>query len=205
MSGATVYIKLDQNILTKKETVFLKEIAEISCSDKDTENKIKTIPFPCGGEGKPGRYVHSAVEIIAAVTERFPGVHVETMGASDFIMTLEKRQQPPAAWERIKTAVVCLLTFFGAAFCIMTFNNDVDITTLFGQLFEQFTGRASDGFTVLEISYSIGVGAGILIFFNHFSRKKTTSDPTPLQVEMRSYEDDINTALIETKERKGRV
>lgn len=204
MSNVTVYIKFDQNILTKKEKVFLKEIAEISCSDKNIENKIKMLSFSCGGDGKPGRYVHSVVEIISIVTAQFPDIYVQTIGESDFIITLEKGKQPSSVWEWLKTGAVCLLTFFGAAFCIMTFNNDVDITTLFGQLFEQFTGRTSDGFTVLEISYSIGVGAGILIFFNHFSRKKITSDPTPLEVEMRSYEDDINTALIETDERKGK-
>ncbi len=204
MSKITVYMKFDQNILTKKEKIFLKEIAEISCSDKNIENKIKMLSFSCGGDGKPGRYVHSVVEIISIVTAQFPDIYVQTIGESDFIITLEKGKQPSSVWEWLKTGAVCLLTFFGAAFCIMTFNNDVDITTLFGQLFEQFTGRTSDGFTVLEISYSIGVGAGILIFFNHFSRKKITSDPTPLEVEMRSYEDDINTALIETDERKGK-
>ena len=204
MSKITVYMKFDQNILTKKEKIFLKEIAEISCSDKNIENKIKMLSFSCGGDGKPGRYVHSVVEIISIVTAQFPDIYVQTIGESDFIITLEKGKQPSSVWEWLKTGAVCLLTFFGAAFCIMTFNNDVDITTLFGQLFEQFTGRTSDGFTVLEISYSIGVGAGILIFFNHFSIKKITSDPTPLEVEMRSYEDDINTALIETDERKGK-
>ena len=40
MSKITVYMKFDQNILTKKEKIFLKEIAEISCSDKNIENVV---------------------------------------------------------------------------------------------------------------------------------------------------------------------
>lgn len=202
MSNTTVYMKFDQNILAKKDKLLLKEIAEISSSDKEMENKIKVLSFQSGGNGKPGRYVHSVVEIISLVTKEFPNVQINPMGETDFIITVEKEKQPGMVWEWSKTAAVCLLTFFGAAFCIMTFNNDVDLTTLFQQLFEQFTGETSDGFTILEISYSIGVGLGILIFFNHFSHKKMTSDPTPLEVEMRSYEDDINTALIETDGRK---
>jgi len=94
-----------------------------------------------------------------------------------------------------------LLAFFGAAFSIMAFNNDVGITTLFGQLYEIFTGETSNGFTLLEISYSIGVGLGILIFFHNFARKKNASDTTPLEVEMRTYEDDIDTTMIEANGR----
>jgi stage V sporulation protein AA len=84
----------------------------------------------------------------------------------------------------------------------MAFNNDVGITGLFGQLYQIFTGKASDGFTILEISYSIGVGLGILLFFHHFAREKGNSDPTPLEVEMRTYEDDVNATIIEGEGRR---
>lgn len=202
MSNDTVYMKLDQNVLTKNDKVLLKDIAEIVSSNKDLENKIKVLSFASGGNGKPGRYIHSVVEVISLVQKEFPNIQIYAIGESDFIITVEKSKQPGKVWEWSKTIAVSLLTFFGAAFCIMTFNNDVDLTTLFQQLFEQFTGRTSDGFTILEITYSVGVGVGILIFFNHFGRQKLTSDPTPLEVEMRSYEDDINTTLIETDGRK---
>ena len=88
----------------------------------------------------------------------------------------------------------------------MAFNNDIGITNLFGQLYRQFTGEASDGFTVLEVTYSLGVGIGILVYFNHFSRKKRTTDPSPLEVEMRTYEDEVDTTLIEAegREMKGK-
>ena len=98
--------------------------------------------------------------------------------------------------------LVCVLSFFGAAFSIMAFNNDIGITNLFGQLYRQFTGEASNGFTVLEITYSLGVGIGILIYFNHFSKKKRVTDPSPLEVEMRTYEDEVNATVIEAEERE---
>ena len=83
----------------------------------------------------------------------------------------------------------------------MTFNNDVDIPKLFAQIYQQFTGTPSSGFTVMEFSYSIGLGLGILLFFNHFGGRKITADPTPLEVEMRTYEDEIDTTLIERSTR----
>ena len=60
-----------------------------------------------------------------------------------------------------------------------------------------------EDFTVLEICYSIGLFLGIMIFFNHLGRKKITHDPTPIQVEMRTYEKDVDTTFIENCGRKG--
>lgn len=90
-----------------------------------------------------------------------------------------------------------MATFFGTAFAIMSFNNDVDVTTLFSQLYEQVTGVESDGFTVLEITYSIGIGAGVLFFFNHFGKVKISKEPTPMQIQMRVYEEDVDKTIVE--------
>lgn len=64
----------------------------------------------------------------------------------------------------LKIVFVVLISFFGAAFSAMAFNNDVDTVTMFGQIYQLVTGRTSDGFTILEITYSIGLIVGILIF-----------------------------------------
>ena len=103
----------------------------------------------------------------------------------------------------MKTAFVAAVTCFGAAFSIMAFNNDVDVTKLFGQIYELVTGQETGGFTILEITYSIGITAGILIFFNHFGKKRFTEDPTPMEVQMRLYENEIQTTLAEDAARKG--
>ena len=92
------------------------------------------------------------------------------------------------------------VSFFGAAFSIMTFNNDVDLGSLFDQFYTLVMGKSSNGFTILEISYSVGIGLGVLLFFNHFGHLKLSDDPTPMQVQMRTYEDDVNQTLIEQAE-----
>jgi stage V sporulation protein AA len=64
------------------------------------------------------------------------------------------------------------------------------------------TGNQSDGYTSIEIAYSIGLAAGITIFYNHIGGKRLTSDPTPLEVEMRNYESDVNKAIIVMADRE---
>ena len=44
---------------------------------------------------------------------------------------------------------------------------------------------------------------GILVFFNHFGKKKFTVDPTPMEIQMRLYENDIQTTLVENASRRG--
>ena len=40
--------------------------------------------------------------------------------------------------------------------------------------------------------------------FNHFGKKRFTPDPTPMEVEMRTYEEDIEMTLIDEYSRKGK-
>ena len=46
---------------------------------------------------------------------------------------------------------------------------------------------------------------GIIVFFNHIGGRRITKDPTPIEVEMRVYETDVNKALIETADREGKT
>ena len=86
----------------------------------------------------------------------------------------------------------------------MAFNNDVSIDDAFEKFYLQVMGTESNGMTELEVSYCIGLPVGILVFFNHFGKKKITPDPTPIQVAMRKYEQDVDTTYIETSSRKGK-
>ena len=80
----------------------------------------------------------------------------------------------------LKAAIVVLISFFGAAFFTMAFNNDVDTVKMLGQIYDLTTGKPSDGFTILEITYSIGLILGILIFF-----QVTLEKVGPAQIRLR--------------------
>ena len=56
----------------------------------------------------------------------------------------------------------------------------------------------------MELSYTVGLALGMCIFFNHIGGRRITKDPTPIEVEMRIYEDEVNRALIATSEREGK-
>ena len=146
---------------------------------------------------KPGRYVMSVSDLLKKIQKLEPSIDISPIGETDFIITYRISSATGKFFRYVKILFVCLVSFFGAAFSIMTFNNDVDMGSLFSQFYTLVTGKSSSGFTILEISYSIGIGLGVLIFFNHFGHLKLSDDPTPMQVQMRTYEDDVNRTLIE--------
>ena len=204
VEGSTIYIKGDQNVEVDSPKVSLGELLEIECVNKQLLAKVKTLHIVHLAKQNGQRSVVSVVQIIEKIHEAFPNAEIVNLGAPDIIVTYEKKQKNSKIAEGAKIALVSIITFVGSAFSIMTFNNDVDITKLFTQIYEQMTGEVKTGLTVLEFSYSVGIAIGILVFFNHFGKKKFSVDPTPMEVEMRTYENEIQTTLIQNYEREGK-
>ena len=84
----------------------------------------------------------------------------------------------------------------------MTFNTDVSTRELFANLYQEVTGQVSNGFTEMELMYSLGIGVGVIFFFNHFNFKKKKNDPSALEVKMCTYKKDIATTVLD-QESKG--
>lgn len=200
----TLYIKGDRDVELTKTEVTLGDILSLECSNKTVIPKIKSIKLVKFSEQgkKQQRIVVSVLKIIACIHEQYPNLDIQNLGETDIILTYENQNTSGNVVHLLKTAVVVVLVFCGSAFSIMAFHNDVSITKLFSQIYLALTGVESDGYTILEVSYSIGIIIGILGFFNHFGKKRFTVDPTPLEVQMRLYENDIQTTLVEDASRR---
>ena len=199
----TLYIQTDMNILIKHPHVYLQDIARLSCSNSKVLNRLRVLPVANLNPDTPGRYTMSVMDLVDLIQKKEPDLDITPLGELSFILTYQPPGKPQMIFEILKVVFISLASFFGAAFSIMTFNTDADVGTLFKQIYQQRTGNVSNGFTILEISYSIGLAAGVLFFFNHFGRKKFSADPTPMQVQMRQYEDNVNTTLLEESSRKA--
>ena len=206
MSSQTIYIKIDKNVLVHNRNITLGDIAKIECTDVGMLRKIrqkKVYSFQ-GTHAKKNQFqVFSILKIIQLIHEDYPNADVQNEGEADFIVEYVPRLNPPMGVAYLKTILLCIVIVFGSAFTIMAFNNDVGVSEVFAKFYMQVMGKESSGFTELEVFYSIGIAFGILVFFNHVGRKKITPDPTPLQVEMRKYENDIDTTFIENSSRGG--
>lgn len=200
----TLYIKGDKNIEVTKPEVTLGDILSMECSNQNVIPRIKTIKVMKMQEKEGQRKVISILKIIKLIHEIYPNMDVQNLGETDIIVTYEEQKPTGMISHLIKIGFTAVLTFTGAAFAIMTFNNDVSVRKLFSQIYQLMTGIKPQGSTILELSYSIGLTIGILLFFNHFGKKRFSVDPTPLEVQMRTYENEIQTTLVENASRKGK-
>lgn len=203
----TLYLKIGRNTVVWDRQVRLSDIADMECTDEAAlrqlkQKKIYTFREDTGSR-KNQLVVVSVLKIMEEIHKDYPELEISNEGETDFIIEYVPFPEKPEWVNITKTIVLCILIFFGAAFTIMAFNNDVGVGDVFAKFYHQVTGIESDGVTELEICYSIGLAFGILIFFNHVGRKKITHDPTPIQIEMRKYESDLDTAFIENAGRKG--
>lgn len=203
----TLHLKIGRNTVVWDRQVRLSDIADMECTDEAAlrqlkQKKIYTFREDSGSR-KNQLVVVSVLKIMEQIHKDYPELEISNEGETDFIIEYVPFPEKPEWVNITKTIVLCILIFFGAAFTIMAFNNDVGVGDVFAKFYHQVTGIESDGVTELEICYSIGLAFGILIFFNHVGRKKITHDPTPIQIEMRKYESDLDTAFIENAGRKG--
>lgn len=197
----TLYLATEKNVKVGKETVFLGDIVKLTCANPRVLAKAQTLKVMQIPKRQYGRYVVTAIALVTLVQKHMEQIEVTHMGEPEFLITFEKPSPKSKLWPWLKTILVCFVTFFGSAFSIMTFNTDVDVPRLFNNIYQLFAGKSGSGFTILEISYSIGIGLGVVFFFNHFGPRKLTQDPTPMEVEMRIYEDEVNTTLIDQEDR----
>lgn len=193
----TLYIKMDRSVEVTVPEVTIGDVAKLTCQNQAVVNRVKPLKLIKGNTDKKQRYLVSIMKIIEMVQKECPGIVISNIGETDCVVEMKQGKKTNNLLQNSKAAVVCLILFFGAGFSIMTFNNDVNIHTLFYDISEHVTGEKEKGVKVLQLMYSIGIALGIIVFYNHFGAKKLTEDPTPIEVEMREYEDEIYTALIE--------
>ena len=207
MNQETIYLKLSQITELYEPDVQLKDIAEVHCQNKHIEARVKTMKvarFQKPFKKDVSIYVGSIVDLVKMIEGYIPGVQIVNLGQTDFIVKYRPSAGGSFVFQWLKTAFIAVIAFCGAAFAIMTFNNDSNVSDVFANIYYLTMGMESDGFTMLEFSYSIGLAIGILVFFNHFAKWKLTVDPTPIEVEMRLYEDNLNKTIIQNHGRKER-
>ncbi len=201
-SSPVLYLNIRQITEIHHKEVLLKDVADLRCTDPELESKCRCLKIKKIRKDKPKRYIESIMPILEKLQTLDSSMQISSLGEADFIIDYQPPKNPELLWQWIKTIFVCGICFSGAAFAIMTFNNDVNVTSVFREIYLLVMGQEADGATALELSYSVGLALGILIFFNHFAKWKMNSDPTPLEVEMRLYEENISKTLIQNDERK---
>ena len=201
MEKVVVYLKAQQQKEINVIKVKVADICQVWCKDKtcmDRVNNITLYEFKPREEKRTYKKVFSILDVIDKISEVFPDVTVISLGESEFVVEYTSKIGG-TGWKNVaKIVVVCVLVFFGSAFTIMAFNNDISITGVFEHFYSQILGKEKPVFSELELFYSIGLAVGIVVFFNHIGNKKLSDDVTPIEVEMNKHRKDTYETIIDS-------
>lgn len=192
-----IYVKPKKKAaLIGKEYVTVKDIADVY-SAPDIQKRAENVKL-LNTNGSDGVYLVSAIDVVKAITAALPGHTITNLGEMDTMVSVKAKppkKLPIVKW--IKVALVSLVLFVGASSAIMAFHTDSQLGTVFKQYHKMFFGEEVEKPHIITIPYSIGLALGIVVFFNHFAGKRFTKEPTPIEVEMATYEKDVEGAVID--------
>lgn len=200
MQQCTIYLRAyKRKTIESVKWVSIKDIADVA-APPEVKATVEAMKIFCIPElDKKGKYIITIVEIINAIWQQYPKADIQSIGDPDVVIEYHpKVTKENTLWEWCKIIGICIVIFAGAMIAIMTYNTDTSLGKTFIILNEIMTGEQVDQPYLFTVPYAIGICVGVIIFFNHIGFKKITDDPTPMQVEMKKYEQDVELCEIET-------
>lgn len=185
MKEDIVYIRMRHRVqASPSQNLKIGDIAQIVASNK-IRLLVGSIPIHQVTPEDKKLIVVDVMKVISAVGVSFPSVEVQTMGDAQTIVEVyySKNKFKPLFF-----IVVWILLFIGAALAVMNFHEDVSMQEVHQKIYKIITGEENLKPLILQIPYSIGLGAGMILFFNHLFKKRINEEPSPMEVEMFNYQ-----------------
>lgn len=178
--------------LPKGETVLLKDLAEVS-ADKEIKNSLENLRYPMDTNSQ-NHVLISIISIINFIKENVPDIELVVIGQTDVLIHFEdgSKKSRMDRYKKFRAAVVCFLLFIGAITAIINFHSDTDMRAAHSIIYKAITGEENGRPLLLQIPYSLGIGVGMSVFFNHMFKKKIDDEPTPLEMKMYSYQQSVD-------------
>lgn len=199
-STPTLYLRLRRKVtLPKGSFIYLGQLAQLLV-EPELEGKLKQIIIYKPTEQDGNLVLINMLQIIKEVKTLEPDLKLEFFGEPHILIELVKTK--PAANLFLLT-FACILLFIGSGLAIMNFHADVSMMAVHQKMYTLLTGDVLEHPLLLQIPYSFGIGAGMMIFFNRVFKKKFNEEPNPLEVEMFLYQESLDQYVIAEEYRKG--
>ncbi|WP_077621672.1 stage V sporulation protein AA [Sediminibacillus massiliensis] len=184
-----VYLRLKKKLVVKPNaSLRLKDIAFLSGND-DVKHLLEKVFIYKVTPSDDNVSIIDVFHVIERLNNLYPEIELQTIGPTQIILNIQTaRKKNPI----MMVIVIWLLLFVGAAMAIMNFHYDVSMQAVQQKLYYLLTGRSSEYPLWIQIPYSLGLGIGMILFFNHLFKKRFNEEPSPLEVEMFKYQQDLD-------------
>lgn len=184
-----VYLRLRKKINAQvHDIISLDDIAFISTTAKEKQKLGKTVIYKLEKSDQAIVVIDSFI-IINHLNKKYDHLEFELIGPTETIINIESKRKKTAA---IYVFFVWLLLFIGTAMTIMNFHYDVSMQEVQQKLHLLFTGEEEKFPLWIQIPYSFGLGLGMVLYLNHWFKKRFNEEPSPLEVELYNYQLDLD-------------
>ncbi|MFY0542988.1 stage V sporulation protein AA [Brevibacillus sp. H7] len=140
------------------------------------------------------------MQVIRKLRTLYPEVPLEVQGAPQVIVEV---MNPRKKANPVLVTLVWLILFIGSGLAIMNFHTDVSMQQVHQRIYYLITGKNSQQPLWLQIPYSLGIGMGMILFFNHLFRKRITEEPSPLEVELFLYQQNLDQYYVQNENKEN--
>jgi len=184
-----LYIRLKKKItLARHDEVLVKHIAYIHSAETKIKRDIEQLSLHTLTE-KDGQYVViDSFMLLAMLQKKFPQLESEIIGPTETIIEIQSKKVRPNI---LFILFIWVVLFIGTTMTIMNFHYDVSMPEVHQKLYFIFTGERVEQPLWIQVPYSIGLGAGMILFLNHWFKKRLNEEPSPLEIELFKYEQNI--------------
>jgi len=195
-----IYIKpMKKANIAGRHEILVGDVADVVAT-AEIAAEVKAMKLQrIGYEGERKKnYVVSVTDIIKAIKQSYPNYTIINVGEIDTLVQYAEKKSQDNPWLKwLKIAFIAGVLMVGSATAIMSFHTDGQIPKIFEQFYKMFYGEEKSNPRIISIPYSIGLAIGIMVFYNHFLGKKITDDPTPIDVEIELYDNDVTEAVVD--------
>ena len=139
-----VYVKAERCSKVSEKRVYVSDVAEIFSNDKKLERQLKREVLLVVQNNRQEKFVFSILKLFEVLSEKHKNAEWMNTGEDEFIVEYDPPKKISMVLEVGKTAFVCLTVFFGSAFTIMTFNQDVAVADVFRMMEELVLPEAKE-------------------------------------------------------------
>ncbi|MGG4469145.1 stage V sporulation protein AA [Paenibacillus alvei] len=189
----TVYIRMRNRIEKRlNEDVLLKDLAQVIAADSLMEQLNNLVIYSIS-ESDRNIIIIDSTRVIKEIRSFNLNLEIQIIGPAQTIIEviLKKKEVSIPLF-----LLVWLLLFIGSALTIMNFHEDVSMQAVHQKLYKIITGKEVEKPLIFQIPYSLGLGLGMIIFFNHVFKKRFNEEPSPLEVEVFSYQQALDQYVI---------
>lgn len=193
-----IYIEpVKRATIISNKTVRVKDVASLQ-GPREIIDEIGNITIMIIPKDTKKNYLVSIIDIIKAIHKKNNKIIIHNLGETNTIISYKKKQtKENKIITFLKIIFVGTILFVGSAVAIMTFHTDSQLPYVFTNFYFLVFGDNKYQPYAIEVPYSVGLAVGISLFFNHFSKIKFSNDPTPIEVELKLYENQVDDSIIE--------